>query len=224
MNLDYPHFLINCKTYEGTYGEDALAYARTVESVAEETGATFAVAPQAVDLRLVAENTSLPVVAQSVDAADPGRETGGILPEAVSEAGADAVMMNHPEHRDTLADVEAKVRRCDESDLDSIVCADSVEMGRAALAFDPDCLIFENPEDIATGNALAQTKPELVEEFLGMVADENPRTKVLLGGGITTADDVAKSFDLGADAAGAASAAVQASDRRAWLEAIAGTL
>lgn len=222
VNLDYPHFLINCKTYEGTYGEDGLSYARTVESVAEETGATFAVAPQAVDLRLVAENTSLPVVAQTVDPAEPGRETGGILPEAVAEAGADAVMLNHPERRDTLADVEAAVRRCGECGLDSIVCADSVEMGRAALAFDPDCLVFENPADIASGNALARTKPELVEEFVAMVADEDPRTRVLLGGGITTANDVAKSFDLGADAAGAASAAVQADDRRAWLEAVAG--
>src|SRR6056297_2994074 len=91
VNLDNPHFLINFKTYDGTYAEEALSYAKTVEAVAEETGATYAVAPQTVDLRLVAENTSLPVVAQSVDAAEPGRETGGVLPEAVAEAGADAV-------------------------------------------------------------------------------------------------------------------------------------
>ncbi|WP_276302662.1 triose-phosphate isomerase [Halorussus lipolyticus] len=222
MNLDYPNFLLNLKTYDGTYGEDALAYAEEVEEVADETDATFAVAPQATDLRLVAKNTSLSVVAQAADAAEPGRETGGILPEAVAEAGADGLMMNHPERRDTLADVETKIRRCEECGLDAIVCADSIEMGRAVLEYDPDCIIFENPDDIASGNALARTRPELVEEFVGIVAERNPRTKVLLGGGITTADDVARSFELGADAAGAASAAVLADDRRGWLEAIAG--
>lgn len=222
MNLDYPHFLLNLKTYEGSYGADALSYARTVESVAEGTDATFVVAPQATDLRLVAEHTSLPVVAQAVDAGEPGRETGGILPEAVAEAGAAGAMMNHPERRDTLADVEAKIERCEECGLDSLVCADSVEMGRAVLEWDPDCVIFENPSDIASGNALARTRPELVEEFVGIVEERNPRTTVLLGGGITTPDDVARSFELGADAAGAASAAVLADDRRAWLEGIAG--
>lgn len=222
VNLDYPHFLINFKTYEGTYGEDAVSYARTVESVAADTDATFTVAPGTVDLRLVAENTSLPIVAQSVDAAEPGRETGGILPEAVAEAGADAVLVDHPERPDTLADVETQIRRCDDLGLDSIVAVNSVEMGRVVLAFDPDCLLFEDPENIATGNALPETNPELVEEFVGTVEAENPRTKVLLGGGISTGDDVARAFELGADAAGAASAAVEADDRRAWLEAVAG--
>lgn len=222
MNLEYPLFLLNLKTYEGTYGADAASYAETVAEVVAETDARFAVAPQATDVRLVAETASLPVVAQAADAAEPGRETGGILPEAVAEAGADAVMMNHPERRDTLADVEAKVRRCEECGLDSIVCADSLDMGRAVLEYDPDCVVFENPADIASGNALARTRPELVEEFVAVVEERNPRTKVLLGGGITTPEDVARSFELGADAAGAASAAVQADDRQAWLEGIAG--
>lgn len=221
MTLNYPLFLLNFKTYNGTYGADAVSYTRTVESVCEATGAPFVVAPQTVDLRLVAESTSLPVVAQAIDALESGRDTGGILPEAVVEAGADGALINHPERPDSLADVETKVRRCDELGLDSIVSVNSVEMGRGALAFDPDCLVFEHPEDIATGNALSQTRPELVEEFVEMVGETNPRTKVLLGGGISTAADVERAFELGADAAGAASAAVQADDRRAWLETIA---
>jgi triosephosphate isomerase len=221
VTLDYPYFLVNFKTDDDTYGADAASYARTVERVAEETGAPFVVAPQTVDLRLVAETTSLPVVAQTIDALESGRDTGGVLPEAVAAAGADGALVNHPERPDTLADVETKVQRCADLGLESIVSVNSVETGRGVLAFDPDCLLFENPSDIASGNALAQTNPELVEEFVEMVAATNPETTVSLGGGITSAADVERSLELGADAAGAASAAVQADDRRAWLESIA---
>ncbi|WP_433632263.1 triose-phosphate isomerase [Halomicrococcus sp. NG-SE-24] len=224
MALDYPYFLVNFKTYPGTAGEDGLAFARTMEHVAEETGARFVVAPQTPDLRLVVERTSLPVVAQTIDADDPGRRTGGVLPETVAAAGADGAFVNHPESPDALADVEAKVERCRDLGLESVVCVNSIEQGRAALSFDPDCLLFEKPEDVATGRAISRTHPERVESFVAAVEAERPETRVFLGGGIGEAADVAAAFDLGADAAGAASAAVQAADREAWLRSIAGAV
>ncbi len=221
MGLEYPHFLVNYKVYDGTAGEDGLALARTLETVAEATNRTFAVAPQTPDVRLAAEETSLPVVAQSVDALEPGRGNGRISIQALAAAGADGVLVNHPENRATLEEVERTVARCGEFGLESIVCVAGREMGEAALAFGPDCLLLEKPEDVATGRAITRTHPELVEEFVAMVDDRNPRTKVLVGGGISSADDVARAFDLGADAAGAASAVLEASDRRAWLTAVA---
>lgn len=224
MALDYPYFLVNCKTYPGTAGEEGLAFARTMERVAAETGARFVVAPQTPDLRLIAEETSLPVVAQAVDADEPGRRTGGVLPETVAAAGADGVLVNHPERPDDPADIEAKVDRCQELGLESIVCANGVEQARAVLSFEPDCLLFERPEDVATGRAISRTHPERVEAVVDLVGEERPATKVFLGGGISEAADVAAAFDLGADAAGAASAAVQADDREAWLRAIAGAI
>lgn len=220
MSLPDPHFLINCKTYEGTAGEDGLSYARTVDAVARETGATFAVMPQTPDLRLVAEDTDLPVVAQAVDASEAGRHTGAIHPETVARAGADGVMINHPERRVTVSDVATIIRRCRELGIDSIVCADSVEIGRAMASFGPDWLVFEKPDDIGTDRAISRTHPDRVREFLAAVGDVDPEVRVLLGGGISTAEDVARAFELGADAAGAASAALGADDREAWLRGV----
>lgn len=134
------------------------------------------------------------------------------------------MLINHPESPDTLADVEAFVAGCASFDLESVVCVDSVEMGRAALAFDPDCLLFETPADIATGRAMTRSHPERVEAFVAMVDAENPRTRVLLGGGITGATDVADALERGADAAGAASAFINTEDREAWLSEIADVL
>jgi triosephosphate isomerase len=222
--LDYPHFLLNYKLYEGTAGEAGLALARTVEAVAERTGATFALAPQTPDLARIAATTSLPVVAQSVDAFEPGRGTGRVSLPSVAAAGADGLLVNHPERRARLVDVERAITGCREHGLESIVCVDGLEVGRAVLAFDPDCLLFERPADIRTGMSVVRTSPERVERFVAMVEAENPRTRVLLGGGISTASDVERALGLGADAAGAASAFLEATDRRRWLSDIAAAL
>lgn len=224
MALTYPHFLINYKLYEGTAGAGGLELAKTIDAVQRRTGATFAVAPQIPDIYRIAEKTELSVVAQSIDALAAGRGNGRISLAAVAEAGAAGVLINHPESPAEFSDLGDVVAACAEYGLESIVCVDSLELGRAALTFDPDCLLFENPADIASDRALARTHPERVEAFVSMVESENAETRVLLGGGISTAADVAASLERGADAAGAASAFVEADDREAWLSAIAESL
>jgi triosephosphate isomerase len=224
MALTYPHFLINYKLYEGTAGTDGLELAKTIEAVQRRTGATFAVAPQIPDIYRIAEETDLSVVAQSIDALAAGRRNGRISLAAVAEAGAAGVLVNHPESPAEFSEVGDVVAGCGEYGLESIVCVDSVDLGRAALTFDPDCLLFEKPADVASDRALARTHPERVEAFVSMVESENPETRILLGGGISTAADVTASLERGADAAGAASAFVDATDREAWLSDIAASL
>ncbi|SIS12388.1 triose-phosphate isomerase [Natronorubrum thiooxidans] len=220
MALEYPHFLINFKTSTATVGEDGLAFARTIERVRDDTGCRFVVAPQLTDLRLVADRTSLPIVAQSATLADDA-VMGATTYEAVAAAGADAVFINHPQNEATFADVARAVDRCDDLGLESIVCVTSHEQGRAALTFDPDCLLFERPDDIASESGLVRTHPERIAAFVNMVATQNPRTSVFVGGGIRTAEDVERAFSCGVDAAGAASAALEATDRAAWLQSVA---
>lgn len=224
MRPEYPYFLINFKIYDGTAGDDGLALVKTVEEVAEETGASFAVAPQTPDLARVAEGTALPVFAQSVDASCEGRGNGAVALPTLADAGVGGVLINHPESRDGFDDVAEKVSACGNYGLESVVCVDTVEKACAALAFDPDCLLFENPDDIGTGRSVVDARPELVERFVAAVEDANPRTRVLVGGGISDATDVEGALELGADAAGAASAFVESDDRRAWLSEIADAL
>lgn len=224
MALEYPLFLINYKVYDGTAGDDGLALAEMVEAVQRSVGGTFAIAPQTPDLTWFARDCSVPVVAQSVDATAAGRGNGRVSLQAVASGGVEGVILNHPESRDTFSDVASLVDDCTEFGLESIVCVDSVKMGGAALAFDPDCLLFEEPGDIATGESMVQTHPELVEEFVTMVREDSPTTRVLLGGGIADAEDVARALGLGADAAGAASAFVEADERWEWLSSIAEVL
>lgn len=219
--VPYPHFQVNCKIYPGTGGDDGLEFARTVERVQADTDATFVFTPQLPDLRRTATETDLAVTTPVVDGVEAGRGIGKILPETIEAAGALGAVINHAEARDTLSDIERKIRRCDEVGMDSIVCVDSIEMGRAVAAFDPDSLVFEKPADISTDRAITQTHPDLVREFVRTIDDINPRTAVLVGGGISTVEDVQLAFEQGADATGAASAISLADDPEARLRSIA---
>ena len=223
MAIDYPYFLVNFKTASGAAGEDGLAFARTIERVGEATGRRFAVAPQPTDLRLLADRTELPIVAQSAVRSEDA-PLGAVTLEAVAAAGADAVFVNHPQNEAAFADVPRLVDRCAELGLESIVCVRSREQGRAALTYEPDCLLFERPDDIASEGATIRTAPERIEAFVETVAAARPETRVFVGGGIRTADDVERAFSCGVDATGAASAALVADDREAWLRSIAGAV
>lgn len=220
-NLTYPYFMINFKIYPGTGGTDGLEFAKMIERVESETAANFVLSPQLPDIRMIASETDLTVTTPVVDAVDPGRGNGRVLPETISEACAAGAVINHPESRDTLSDVETKIERCRQADIDSIVCVDSVEMGRAVATFDPDSLIFEKPGDIATDRSIPETHPDRLRAFREAIDEVNPRTKVFVGGGISTAEDVRLAFEQGADATGAASAISLADDPEARLRSIA---
>lgn len=221
IQLPYPHFQVNFKIYPETHGERALSFARMLEDIEEETNARFVLTPQLPDLRMIASETSLSVTAPSVDAVEPGRGMGKILPDTIADTGAAGVVINHAENRDTFSDLAWKIERCRDLGIDSVVCVDSVKMGRSIADYDPDALIYEMPEDISSDRSITQTHPDRVREFLKMIDEKNPRTQVLIGGGISNADDVASAFELGADAAGAASAVSLAEEPELLLRDIA---
>lgn len=220
MALAYPYFLVNCKTYDGTTGEDGLAFARTIQRVVEDTGRRFAIAPQLPDIRLIADRTTLPVVAQAGTRREDAT-MGGVTLEAVAAAGADAVFVTHPENDAAFGDLPRLIDRCEHLGLESIVTVNGLDGARAALSFGPDCLLLERPDDIASEGGLVRADPDRVEAFVELVASERPETRTFVGGGIRTADDVGRAFSCGVDATGAASAAVDAPDREAWLRSIA---
>ena len=224
MGLPYPHFQINYKVYPETWGTDGLALAETIERAGEATDATFVVTPQVPDVRLLAEATELPITAPAIDPVSPGRGMGKLLPETLAKAGAAGAVINHAENRETLSGIERSIERCQSVGLDAIVCVDSVAMGRAVAAFEPDQLLFERPDDIAGDQPIVESHPERIEQFLAMREAVAPETKVRVGGGITTAEHVRKAFELGVDAAGAASAIATADEPATRLRAIGSVL
>ncbi|HII61746.1 triose-phosphate isomerase [Pyrococcus horikoshii] len=197
MKLDEPIIAINFKTYIEATGKRALEIAKAAERVYKETGVTIVVAPQLVDLRMIAENVEIPVFAQHIDPIKPGSHTGHVLPEAVKEAGAVGTLLNHSENRMILADLEAAISRAKEVGLITMVCSNNPAVSAAVAALEPDYVAVEPPELIGTGIPVSKAKPEVITNTVELVRKVNPKVKVLCGAGISTGEDVRKAIELG---------------------------
>lgn len=205
-----PFILVNFKTYIEATGRRALEVAKKAEKASLETEVCIGVAPQFVDIRMIAEEVSIPVFAQHIDPIKPGRCTGSVLPEAIREAGAVGTIINHSEKQLKLSEIELAVERAHECDLTSLVCIGSHRLARRIARFNPDMVAVEPPELIATGIAVSKAKPEIVTKTVETVKDVNPKIVVLCGAGIVRGEDVAAALRLGTEGVLVASGIVKA--------------
>ena len=205
-----PFILVNFKTYIEATGRKALELAKKAEKASLETEVCIGVAPQFVDIRMIAEEVSIPVFAQHIDPIKPGRCTGFILPEAIREAGAVGTIINHSEKQLKLSEIELAIERAHECDLTSLVCIGSHRLARRIASFNPDMVAVEPPELIATGIAVSKAKPEIVTKTVEAVKGVNPKIVVLCGAGIVRGEDVAAALRLGTEGVLVASGVVKA--------------
>ena len=216
-----PFFEVGPKAY--LYGREALHLAKIAQEASAETGVTVIYTPQLTDLRLIREHTSgLILCAQHMDPIPAGRGQGSILPEAVKDAGADAVMLNHCEKPLTMEKIALAVKRAAELEMLSIVCASSCKEAAMAALLSPDIVVVEPTELIGTG---VTSDVELVQASNQAVREINAGVQVLQGAGISTPEDVYRAIYAGADATGSSSAVCKAADPgkmlREMLKAVA---
>ena len=210
--VDYPIILLNLKTYEQAMGQKAIDFARIAERVNEKTGISIAIAPQLVDLASMTVSSETPVFAQHIDPVYYGKYTGHVLPEAVAEAGAYGTLLNHSEHQIPLEQIEASIKRAKETDLVTVVCADTVETAKRIALYGPDTIAIEPPELIGSGISVSTAQPEIVSGSVEAVHSINKDIKVLCGAGITNGEDASAALDLGAKGILVASGVVKADD------------
>jgi triosephosphate isomerase len=218
-----PAIVLNFKTYKEVVGSSGIELAKLCEAVAEETGASVAIAPQMVDLALIAEKVSIPVFAQHIDSVNAGASTGWTHAEAVTGAGAAGSLINHSEHRLKIADIEDLVQQCRSRNLISIVCTNNLKVSIASAALGPDFVAVEPPELIGGDISVTTADPEIVSSTAAEIKRIAPEVKVLTGAGVKNKADVSKALELGTDGVLLASGIVKAADpRNALLDLIAG--
>ncbi len=221
MKLQSPMIIVNFKTYLESTGKNALSLAKQAEKAAKETGACIVVAPQAADLRLVAESVEIPVFAQHVDPIKPGSSTGHVLADAVKEAGAVGTLINHSERQLRLIDIDATIALCREKGLVSCVCANNPAVSAAVAALKPDITSMEPPELIGSGISVSKSKPEVITDTVQLVKRIDSKMTILCGAGISTAEDVSIALKLGTQGVLVASGIVKAKDPYSVLRAFA---
>lgn len=209
-----PFFEVGPKVY--MWGERMLHLARALDRIAAKYDIDVILTPQYTDIAAIAVNTErLHIYAQHMDPVRPGRGLGAVLPEAVKEAGAVGVMLNHAERKLDMEILAATMARADEVGLATIVCADTLEEVKAIAALGPNLMVAEPTALIGTGVA---SDMGYVKDTIAAVHAINPDIMVLQGAGISTSQDVYNVIAAGAQATGCTSAIMAAADPEAVAE------
>jgi triosephosphate isomerase (TIM) len=211
--------VVNFKTYKEATGKKALALAKICESIFLETGIEVVIGVQAVDIRLVSSQVKIPVFAQHIEAAEPGRNTGFTTAFAVKTAGAAGVFLNHSEHYcRNLAEIEKSLGLAKELDLKTLVFVKDLVQAKEVDKFSPGWLALEEPSMVSGDIAMVKVKKlrDLIKTFSSSVS-----SVPLVGAGVKTAEDVKQSLALGSKGVALASGFIKASDPEAVLMELA---
>ena len=211
--LKKPTIVLNVKTYQEAIGKKALEIAKQMDQIAKQNSASLAIAVQPTDLRMIVEEVEIPVYAQHVDPIKPGSHTGWILPEAIKDTGAKGTLVNHSEHRLTLADIDECIRKAKAYGLETIVCTNNVQTSVAAGELEPDFVAIEPPELIGGDTSVTTANPEIVKDAVDAIRRVNSEVGILCGAGVKNGEDVAKAIELGTQGVLLASGVVKAKDK-----------
>jgi triosephosphate isomerase len=205
------HVLVNCKAYDA----DPVAIAEAALDVADDT-ARVGVAPQTAAIDAVAD-TGVETWAQHVAATGYGSHTGSQHAGSAAAAGAGGTLINHSEHRRTVAEIDGAIEEADGAGLEAMVCANTPDQIAAVAALGPDAVAIEPPALIGTGTPVSQADPEIVTGAVEAAGDVDPTIDVYCGAGISTGEDVVAARELGADGVLLASGVAKAEDPAAAL-------
>lgn len=217
-----PVFELGLKGY--LWGRASVELARVAARIGREQGVTMLFTAGLVDVAAVAAAThgELLVLSPQVDAVLPGRgsTSGCILPEALRDAGVAGALLNHSERPMGLGQIARSIRRCDQSNLITVVCADSPDEAAALAHLGPNIILAEPPDLIGGNQSVASAQSQFIGRSVAAVRQVNPSILVVNSAGIRTPEDAAAVIEAGADGTGSTSGVLASENPAAMLEAM----
>lgn len=214
FKLRKPFFVVNPKSY--LYGEEIYKLAKKTDELCEKYDFDCLFTAQLIDLpKIIADCPHLVPCAQFMESLKPGRGMGHVLPEALAAAGVKATFLNHAENPMTVHELAATIARANEVGILTVVCADSVEEGKAIAELHPDVMVCELTSLIGTGQVAGEDYMRGSTEAVKAVS---PETQVLQAAGIHSGANVYDAIKYGADGTGGTSGIVAADDPFATLD------
>lgn len=209
-----PFFEYGPKCY--MYGDVLLNIAKGLDELSEKYDVDIILDVPDTEIRNIAQNTKrIHVYSQHMDSIPVGRGMGRTLPEALVDAGAVGVMLNHAEHKLTLEEIKAAIERADSVGLATMVCADSIDEVKAIAKLGPNILVAEPTELIGTGKPADK---EYVDEVIDCIKSINPEIKPFPSAGISKGEDCYNIIKAGSSASGCSSAIAKAENPLALAE------
>jgi triosephosphate isomerase len=185
--------IINFKTYPEATAEHARTLTQACQQVSDNSNFNIMLAPQAIDMKEVSDNTDLFIVAQHADYQEPGQSTGFQIPETLKLAGASAVMLNHSEHKLSMEVLDKTVERVKDTGMLVILCASTVSEAKDLEEFMPDYIAFEPEGFIGSEVSVVDGDASEIADVIDAV-----NAPVIIGAGIKSKHDVKVCHDLGA--------------------------
>ncbi len=212
--ISEPFFEYGPKCY--MYGETLLNMAIGLDKLAEKYDMDIVLDIPDTEIYNVAKQVKrVHVYSQHMDSIPVGRGMGRTLPEALKAAGAKGVMLNHAEHKLSIEEIAAAIKRADELGLATMVCADSIDEVKAIAKLGPNILVAEPTELIGTGKPADK---EYVDEVIRVIREINPNIKPFPSAGISKGEDCYNIIKAGSSASGCSSAIAKAENPLALAE------
>lgn len=214
IKIRAPFFETSVKNY--IYGDAVLEFAKTANRAAAKYDVDVLFIAPYTEIRRIREQCEhLIILAPYMDILRPGRGMADVLPEAVKDAGAQGVVINHCERPMTLTAISKTIDRANELDMLTFACADTIAEARAIAQFHPDIVNPEPTELIGSGQA---SDMGYVMEVTREIKAIDPNILVEQAAGITTAQQIYDFIMAGSDAAGSASGVLNSENPHQLLD------
>jgi triosephosphate isomerase len=192
------HFIVNYKSYPEATGPEAEKLTGQIVEAVKNPAVQLTICPQTSDIfRLREKFPDLNIWAQHIDPVDPGKTTGWVSAEAIAEAGANGVLINHSEHALRLPVITENIALARENGMASCVAVASLEAARDIVILKPDFIAFEPPELIASGHSLMEVDPSEARAFIEEIRSMGFSGNTILGAGVSNAQDIRGALELG---------------------------
>ena len=186
------------------------AIARAAGEAGREYGVSVVLTvPTAMIAPFAELGTGVLVFGQSLDADRPGPSFGRVTAEALLDAGADGVMLNHDAAPIDPAVLPGIVDRARDAGLGTIVCAGTEQEALAAARLAPTAVLVEPPDLIGTIGGGDRDWVRPVTDALRGVDD---RVLAMHAGGVATPLIARGIMAAGADGTGSTSGILTADD------------
>ncbi|MFB4354262.1 triose-phosphate isomerase [Microbacterium sp. LS_15] len=146
------------------------------------------------------------VFAQEMHPELPGPSVGRTLPEALVDAGAHGVMLNHDSNPVRSGFLRSTIARAQQNDLLTMVCAGSDAEVRSLLPLAPTIVLYEPPGLIGADGGGDRPWIEAIDAEAAVAA---PDVLMMHAGGVASPDDAERIMRAGAHGTGVTSAVVK---------------
>ncbi len=196
MEIVNTTIIINLKHYQVSSGPLAERFLSSFIGLEPKEGAEIIFALNPIDLRLARSFPELKFYSQHSDPVTYGANTGQISIESLMDLGISGTLLNHSERRLDYNIVASTVDIARRHNFPAVVCAENLEEAGKYAKMRPQFVAYEPPELIGGNISVTTAKPEIIGEVVNRCGEFD--VPVLVGAGVKSSKDLAKSLELGA--------------------------